>query len=172
MKKRKNSSYRWGATVCMLSAMLVGCISAPPNSAKSAAVSAPPSVAPSSTETKPFQKAAFSGVPETFAEFSQVNPDCTSAGRPTVIVTHAASHGSVEIKNDTESYANFPSNNQRYECNKKKFPSVSVVYTAEKSFVGPDKLSIKRVSRFGEVLTQDYVITVEQLPDTQVSVRP
>jgi hypothetical protein len=166
MEKHNNSPYIRRATVCTLSAMLVGCVIAPQNGRNTPTVGAP------SAEIKPIDKTAFSGVPEKLGDFSELNADCTSAGRPTIVITQAASHGSVAIQNDAESYSNFPSTNQRYECNKKKSPSVGVVYTSEKSFVGTDRFKVKRVSHWGDVLTQEYVVTVEQLHGAQASTVP
>ena len=98
----------------------------------------------------------------TLKYYYQVNPDCTSGGMPVVTITQAASHGSVVIQNDVEHYSDFPSTNQRYECNKRKSPSVGLVYTSEKAFVGADRFSVKVVFPMGNASAEQFEVTVEQ----------
>ena len=115
------------------------------------------------SQTKPVEKTAFSGTALNVWYFYSVEIDCTSGGLPTVSVTSAASHGSVQIQN-VEHFTEYPSTNQRYECNKKKSPSVAVVYTSGRSFVGVDRFVVRCVYPSGNVQTKEFVLTVEQPP--------
>ena len=166
MEKNRNWHYLGGAAVCVLTTVLVGCVTKPVNQVNILREGGP------ATAAKPVQKAAFSGIPQHFGYYAEVNADCTSPGRPTVIVTHAPSHGTVAIETDVEAYSDFPSTNQRYECNKKKFPSVGVIYTSESGYVGTDLFTLKRISRSGDALSLDYVVTVEQLHNPATSTTP
>ncbi len=166
MQKNINASYIAGAILSMLSAMLIGCVYAPQNGRNA------PVMGGARSGSTPIQRTAFSGIPQSLGYFHQLNADCSSLGLPIVMVTQAASHGSVLIQNDVESYPNYPVTNQRYECNKKKTAGVGVVYTSEKIFVGTDRFSLKRVSESGDALTLEYVVTVEQPPKAQPGAAP
>jgi hypothetical protein len=166
MEKNRNLHYLGSAAVCVLTSVLVGCVTTPRNQLNLLPTGGP------ATAPKPVQKAAFSGIPQHFGYYTELNADCTSPGRPSVIVMRAPSHGSVAIENDAESYSSFESTNQRYECNKKKSPSVGVIYTSESGYVGTDLFTLKRISRHGDVLKLDYVVTVEQLPTLPPSMAP
>jgi len=113
-------------------------------------------------------KSALSGIPQFLEHFHELNADCTSMGMETVIVTRAPSHGSVVIQNNVESYPNYPPANQRYECNKRRAPSVAIMYTSEKAFVGTDRFTVHRVSHSGNLRVYEYIVTVEQLHSTEV----
>ena len=138
------SAYIASAVVAML---IGGCV-------------APPQAVPASTAIR---KTTFSGRNLNVWYFYAVQVDCTTAGLPTVWVTSAPSHGSVEIQN-VERFTEYPATNPRVECNKKKSPSVDVVYTSGKAFVGVDKFTVKCVFPSGDVQTKEFLITVEQPP--------
>jgi hypothetical protein len=141
------SAYATGAVVAIL---IGGCVATPQAAQVSKAV----------------QKATFSGTVLNVWYFYAVQMDCTSAGLPTVWVTSAASHGSVQIQN-VEHFTEYPATNQRFECNKKKSPSVAIVYTSGKSFVGVDRFTVKCAFPAGEVQTKEFLIIVEQPPAAQ-----
>jgi hypothetical protein len=152
-----NSSYIAGATLCALSVILIGCVSAPRT------VSNIPTTAAPTGAPKLLQKTAFSGIPQILDHYAELNPDCTSVGMETVNITRAPSHGTVVIQNNIESYPSFPPTNQRYECNKTKTPSVGIAYTSDRTFVGTDRFTVHRVGHSGNLLIYEYVVTVEQL---------
>jgi hypothetical protein len=115
---------------------------------------------------KAFHKTTFSGTSLSVWYFYAVQMDCTSAGLPTVWVTSAAAHGSVEIQN-VDHFTEYPATNQRFQCNKKKSPSVEVIYTSDKNFVGTDKVTLKCVFPAGNVTIRKFQITVESPPTNQ-----
>ena len=127
-----------------------------------------PTIARPTGAPESLQKTAFSGIPQFLEHFTELNADCTSMGMETVIVTRAPSHGSVVIQNDVESYPNYPPTNRRYKCNKRRAPSVAIMYTLEKTFVGTDRFTVHRVSHSGNLRVYEYIVTVEQLHSTEV----
>ena len=124
------------------------------------------STRPNGAAATPIEKTTFSGTVQTVYYFYAVNPDCTSGGLPTLEVVRAASHGSISFQN-VEHYTEFPSTNQRYECNKQKSPSVAVVYTSEETYVGTDRFAVKSVFPSGSSQTKEFVVTVEPPHRTQ-----
>ena len=155
MRDNNNSPYIAGGGLWALIVFLVGCVG-PPQSGKNLPTAAEPTVAPQS-----IQITVFSGIPRMLDHYLQLNPDCTSLGMPTVFVTSAPSHGSVAIQKNVESYPNFEPTNQRSDCNDKETASVGILYTSEKTFIGVDRFTVHSVSKFGQLLIRDYVVTVE-----------
>jgi len=96
-----------------------------------------------------------------------LNSDCTSAGSPIVQIVRAASHGSVDIKN-VDHFTEYPSTNERYECNRIKSPSLAVIYSPEPSFVGIDSFMVRSVFPSGDMRAKYFKITVAD-PQTKSS---
>jgi hypothetical protein len=143
-KKRVGFYY----VMSLLAAIVVGgCATAPQNA----------------QEPKLIEKTTFTGTALNLWYFYSVQMDCTPDDLPAVSVTRAASHGSVKIRS-VDHFTEYPSTNPRSECNKKKSPSVVVVYTSEKSFVGVDRIEVKCLYSSGRVVTREFAITVEQPP--------
>jgi hypothetical protein len=171
MENSGNSKYSSFSTAMIFSAVLAGCVSLPPQppSTPVAVPANPPPAAssvaqhavPATTAAKPLEKTAFSGVPQYFGFYAEVNADCTPIGRPTLIVTHPPSHGTIALDNARDDYPNFSTSNQRYDCNKSKVPGVGVIYASDRGFVGTDHFSVKRVSHAGDAANMDYIVTVE-----------
>jgi hypothetical protein len=96
--------------------------------------------------------------------FYDLHPDCTPAALPTVKVTQTAAHGEVVIRSDGEHYTEYPPTNDRHPCNKKKSPAVAVIYTADRSYVGPDGFTVKAIFEDGLVLEKQIAITIKPRP--------
>ena len=92
--------------------------------------------------------------------FYDLNADCTPAALPTVKITQAATHGEVAIRSDGQLYPKYPSTNDRHECNKQKSPAVAVIYTADRTYVGMDRFSVKATFAEGIVMERQFLITV------------
>jgi hypothetical protein len=60
-----------------------------------------------------------------------------------------------------EGYSSYPSNNQRYECNRQKSRMMMVYYTAASGYTGTDAFVLHTVFPGGTSLTNRYAITVE-----------
>lgn len=70
-----------------------------------------------------------------------INPDCSSAGLASVRAIEQPQNGKVTIENAT-GFSNFPPENQRYECNKRKSEGVAVIYRPNPGFAGTDSLTL------------------------------
>jgi hypothetical protein len=70
-----------------------------------------------------------------------LNPDCSSVGLPSVRVVEQPQNGKVTVENGT-GFSNFPPENQRYECNKRKSEGIAVVYRPNPGFAGADSVTI------------------------------
>ena len=146
----KKSSVRDYAALAIVGMLAGGCVTPPQSAPRSKAV----------------EKTTFSGQALVVYFFYAVQIDCSSAGLPKVWVTGAAAHGSVALKN-VDHFTEYPATNQRFECNKKKNPSVEVVYTSDKNFVGVDRFTVKCLFPAGNVTTEEFLITVEKSPATE-----
>jgi TonB family protein len=103
-----------------------------------------------------------------------LHPDCSSAGRPSVKVVKGASHGSVVLQN-VGHFTEYQTTNERYECNKKKSPSIAVVYTPEKTFVGDDSFLVTCVFPSGLFVSKSFKISVagpQTMPGGQSDTQP
>jgi hypothetical protein len=127
---------------------LGGCVSAPAGS----------------TQSTLSKKTAISGMPMTAWFFYEMQRDCTSAGVPTILVTHHAAHGEVVAK-EVDHFPEFPSTNPRSACNTQKSPSAVVVYTPADNYVGLDQFSIKAVFHGGQAIEKQFVVTVDAPPN-------
>jgi Domain of Unknown Function with PDB structure (DUF3857)/Transglutaminase-like superfamily len=89
-----------------------------------------------------------------------VNPDCTSMGFATVRIIEQPKHGRITAENGT-GFTNFPQNNQRYECNKKRSDGVIVVYEPDSGFTGTDSVNIDAIFPTGTSSKRHYSIEVK-----------
>jgi hypothetical protein len=89
-----------------------------------------------------------------------VNPDCTSMGFATVRIIEQPKHGRITVENGT-GFTNFPQNNQRYECNKKRSDGVIVVYEPDSGFTGTDSVNIDAIFPSGTSGKRHYSIEVK-----------
>lgn len=121
-----------------------GCVSTPQNNAAS----------------MPIQKTTFSGTVQSVYHFYSLNADCTPNGLPTIEVVKAPSHGSIQVEN-VEGFTEYPSTNQRYECNKQRSPIVAAAYISEKAFVGTDIFTLKGIFPSGDTSTKEFLVSVK-----------
>jgi hypothetical protein len=89
-----------------------------------------------------------------------LNPDCSLIGLATVRVIGQPQNGNIAVENDT-GFTNFPPNNQRYECNKRKSEGVSVVYEPHPGFVGTDSITLDIIYPRGLETKRHYSIEVK-----------
>ena len=116
--------------------------------------------APTDVEQGPLLRTAFSGTPQRIGFFYEVNPDCTSAGLPTLRIKQQPAHGAVELGN-AQDYTSFNPGSQRYDCNKQKSPGIAVSYTSQSGYIGPDQVLLEAVYTNGHAKTVSYSISVE-----------
>ena len=89
-----------------------------------------------------------------------LNPDCSSVGIPTVRIIEQPHNGNITVENGT-GYSNFPPENQRYECNKRKSEGVVVVYDPHPGFTGADSITLDFITPRGLELKRHYSIEVK-----------
>jgi hypothetical protein len=88
-----------------------------------------------------------------------LNPDCSSIGYATVQVLEEPKNGKVAVENGT-GFTNFPQNNPRYECNKRRTDGVSILYEPNEGFTGADSVTVDIVSPYGNATKRHYSIDV------------
>lgn len=108
----------------------------------------------------PTARAAISGVAQNINDQYSINPDCTSAGTPTMKILEAPMHGTITFIQET-GYTNFSRDNQRFECNKLQLPMVKVIYTSFPDYVGSDNAKVMAIYPGGTFKNETYDITVK-----------
>jgi hypothetical protein len=83
-----------------------------------------------------------SGTRQVIDDYYSVEPDCSNPGYPEIKVIGMPAHGSVAVDNG-ETYPNFPKDNVRYECNKKKIASSRLLYESIPGFHGKDSFTVQ-----------------------------
>jgi hypothetical protein len=83
-----------------------------------------------------------SGTRQTIDDYYSVEPDCGNPGYPEIKILHMPAHGIVATENGA-TYPNFPKDNVRYECNKKKVASSEVFYTSNPGYHGRDSFTLQ-----------------------------
>jgi hypothetical protein len=91
--------------------------------------------------------------------FTNLNPDCSTAGEIDARVTKQPENGTVEVETGT-GFANYADNNQRHACNLKPSPGMRVTYTSKESFIGSDTFEVEFLSGISDVVWK-YAVTVK-----------
>ncbi len=89
-----------------------------------------------------------------------LNADCSLIGLPTARVIGQPSNGNVAVENGT-GFSNFPPENQRYECNKRKSDGVSIFYEPRQGFAGADSITLDIIFPHGLETKRHYSIEVK-----------
>ena len=100
------------------------------------------------------------GTTERVAYFAFMNPDCSFGGYAEVRALSSPAHGTFAIQQG-ESYTNFGSNNQRYDCNKQKSRMIEVMYTPAAGYRGADEFAVLAIYPDGTTVSRRLAITVE-----------
>jgi transglutaminase-like putative cysteine protease len=88
-----------------------------------------------------------------------INPDCTSIGFATIRMIEQPKHGKITIENGT-GFTNFPDNNPRVECNKRRSDGVVVTYEPAPGYTGPDSVDFDTIFPTGSLSKRHYTIAV------------
>jgi hypothetical protein len=104
-------------------------------------------------------RGAFSGQKQRIGAFYSTNPDCSSAGYPSLKVVKAPQHGAVSVEQGSTEAA-FDKNNARSACNGKEIPATLVYYTSTAGFVGRDTVEMERIGVQGGYGYHVYTINV------------
>lgn len=96
-------------------------------------------------------KAVASGRPLMLYHYYSTNPDCTSAGEVVMRVAQGPEHGRVSVRR-AGIFPNFPVNNVRSACNRRRVPGVEAVYVSQRGYLGPDLVVLEVLSPSGRSL--------------------
>jgi hypothetical protein len=110
-----------------------------------------------------FPRTVFSGTEVRIDDVYSLNPDCSLTAPPKVVLAVKPQHGSARIE-PGEGYPHYASNNQRYACNLKKTKALMVYYAPDRSYVGPDTLSLLITAENGMVVSYGFNIDVIARP--------
>jgi hypothetical protein len=91
---------------------------------------------------------------------SSINPDCSPVGSIVVRVTEQPHDGKVLVENGT-GFTNYPFENQRYECNKRKSEGVLIFYEPHPAFAGADSIMLDVIFPSGAEMKRHYSIDVK-----------
>jgi hypothetical protein len=112
------------------------------------------------TSTFTLSRGVLSGRAQKLDFMYSVNPDCSTAGYPTVHVIKPPAHGMAMVEQGDD-YTSFDKNNQRYECNLHRSPGTLVRYRSDAGFSGEDAVAIETIFPSGNVKSTRYDITVK-----------
>ena len=111
------------------------------------------------TTVSPSLKVTVVGKPLNIDTHYSTNPDCTSAGQPTVRIIEAPKHGKVELRETTD-FPEFKANNSRAHCNMRRVPVVQITYIPAPGYSGPDSFKTDVVYASGTARLYDYKVDV------------
>jgi hypothetical protein len=69
-------------------------------------------------------------------------------------------NGKLAVEKDA-GFSNYPANDQRYECNKRKSDGVAVVYEPNPGFTGADSVTVHIITPRGTEVKRHYSIEVK-----------
>jgi hypothetical protein len=134
---------------------LAGCVVNPPVAGQ------PPVPAQTTTTASAVgNKTVVAGIRYPMGFYTELHPDCTSAGYPIVRMAVRPSHGSMTTEESTD-YPSYAKDNQRYDCNLRKVPGTHVFYQSEPNFVGADAAVIEVIFPSATSRTVTYSLTVK-----------
>ena len=88
-----------------------------------------------------------------------LNPDCSSNGFATIRILDQPKSGKIAVENGT-GFSNFPQNNVRFDCNKRRSDGVLVIYEPNPGFAGSDTVMIDVIYVSGSSAQRRYAIEV------------
>ncbi len=110
--------------------------------------------------TQTVNKTALAGQTINLMNYATVNPDCTAGDPVTIKITEQPSHGKA-VESNSDVFPSFPPTNPRFVCNRMKFPSTLVQYTAPEGFSGTDVVTVELFTASGGDSELKYLITVK-----------
>jgi transglutaminase-like putative cysteine protease len=91
---------------------------------------------------------------------SSINPDCSPVGSIVVRIIEQPHDGKVFVENGT-GFTNYPFENQRYECNKRKSEGVLIFYEPRPAFAGADSIMLDVIFPSGAEMKRHYSVEVK-----------
>ncbi len=107
------------------------------------AFAAPPAGPPQPTATAPseIKRVAVVDQPLPMDFLYALNPDCSSIGVARVLTLQEPKHGKLSVEK-TESFSNFPQDNPRSACNRRRSEGMQISYRPEPGYVGSDSVTV------------------------------
>ena len=106
-----------------------------------------------------YTKVAASGKQIHLGFYGSANPDCSSAGDPTVRVTQAPEHGRVNTP-AVRDFPTFAQSNIRSVCNTRRLAGRAARYVSQRGFVGTDQVVLEVFYTSGSMRRYHYMINV------------
>lgn len=145
------TSMVYSALVACIALSLIGCTQSPAPQQPPANSTPSPVVSIRSAPTGTRQRVGY---------YANLNADCSFGGFAKVRTEVSPTHGTVEIV-EGEGYTNYPSANQRYQCNTVRSRMLEVFYTSAPPYKGPDEFVHRVIFPGGTAGSYKYVISVE-----------
>lgn len=132
---------------------------APPAAAKPT----PPAAAPAASGPLEIKRAAVVDQPLQLDFLYAINPDCSSIGVARIRTIEEPKHGKMAIE-QTTGFSNFPQDNPRFACNRRRSEGMLMSYRPEPGYLGPDTVIVEVVYGDGTSRQRRYAITVAPKP--------
>jgi hypothetical protein len=104
-------------------------------------------------------RGAVNGRKQELYTYAELNPDCTLAGDPTILVASRPAHGQISIERG-DVFVTYAEGNPRAACNSTKVHGQIVYYTAEAGYQGADSFELEIVGSFGHLHRYHFRLTV------------
>jgi hypothetical protein len=125
-----------------------------------AAKQAQPPAPPSVVEVK---RTAVIDQPLNLDFLYSINPDCSSDGVADVRTIEDPRHGRLTIEKGS-GFTNFPQENPRQVCNRRRSEGVQMHYRPEEGYLGPDSLTVDIIYNNGTSSKRHYAVVVSPKP--------
>jgi hypothetical protein len=111
-------------------------------------------------DDKTVNKTVIAGQTIKLVNMVAVNPDCSPGDPVNVSIFQMPSHGTAGVSQG-EVFPNFVPTNPRFMCNRNKYPSSMVEYTAPSGFSGTDLMTVEFITSSGNDTKVNFLITVK-----------
>ncbi len=104
-------------------------------------------------------RTVIAGKPFKLFSASSLNPDCSAYGDVVIRVVSPPSNGRVSIARGGV-FPSFPPSNVRSDCNRRRVPGTTAIYTAQRGYTGPDSVSLEVIYPSGHQRQASYSLMV------------
>jgi Domain of Unknown Function with PDB structure (DUF3857)/Transglutaminase-like superfamily len=120
---------------------------------------AQPPISPTALEALEIKRTAVVDQPLQVDFLYSINPDCSSVGVAGVRTIEEPKHGKLTIGKGS-GFSNFPQDNPRQACNRRRSEGMLMYYRPEAGYLGPDSLTIDVIYGDGASRKRHYAIAV------------
>jgi hypothetical protein len=124
---------------------------------------AQPPTPPTAPEAIEIKRAAVVDQPLQVDFLYSINPDCSSVGVAGVRTIEEPKHGKLTIDKGS-GFSNFPQDNPRQGCNRRRSEGMVMHYRPEAGYLGPDSLTVDVIYGDGASRKRHYAIAVNPKP--------